>query len=169
LDALTSLCEPQDPIRHLAQRLLQLEELPSEGDDDDWPLANEPQATSDVVSEDESSSRSLYRDDDGLLHLIPAGNTGLSHWRFNQYDNDFFPSVPHGHGKTDYRTKLDPYLGWVLRNSRQLCREPRKKIVALWNDAEFRQFALRAVDYYITVHPDHVWRVPNPRRLPRKR
>jgi hypothetical protein len=88
---------------------------------------------------------------------------------FHRYDDDFFPSVPHGHRK-DARRKLDAYLGWVYSGSAQQSREPRWKIVALWNEAAFRDLARASIHYFVERHPAYVgWRVRNPLRLPRRR
>lgn len=88
---------------------------------------------------------------------------------FHKYDADFHPSIPHGHFKGGNQPKLDPYLGWVYRGAKQIQREPRNSIVALWNEADFREFALGAIAYYMGAFPNYRWRVPNPRRLPRRR
>ena len=95
---------------------------------------------------------------------------GLSEWEFHQYDNDPYPSVPHGHKRSNHRWKLDSYQGWVYERTRQAHREPRWKIIALWNDGKFRSFALDALAYYIDHFPHYSdWRVGNPLRLPRRR
>src|SRR5260370_41009745 len=104
-----------------------------------------------------------------LLALIAAASTGLHHWRFYQADPDPFPSVPHGHWHSDQRRKLHAYRGWVYQEDRQIDREPRWKIIALWNDEKFRSFASAAIQYYWVTFPWHRWPVPDPRRLPRRR
>jgi hypothetical protein len=109
-------------------------------------------------------------DEDIYLFFIPSGITGLTSWQFHPFDDDFFPSIPHGHNRKNDGIKLDPYLGWIYRGSRQTAREERRKIVALWNDDGFRRAALLAIDYYLNHHPTFTgWRVSNPRRLPRIR
>lgn len=106
-------------------------------------------------------------DDDFIIQLITiVGDTG---WIFHPGDDDFFPSIPHGHDTRDNKRKLDPYLGWIYRGSAQHRRLPRKDIVALWNNDKFRYMASVAIDYYLKTHPHYTgWRVPYPRQLPRK-
>jgi hypothetical protein len=103
-----------------------------------------------------------------ILQLIVKDVSGLSHWVFNQYDPDFFPSIPHGQQKTSKR-KLDAYLGWIYLNSAQVGREPRKLITALWNNDLFRVFALRSIHWYMAAYPRFIWRVQQPLKIPRKR
>lgn len=100
-----------------------------------------------------------------------AGILGAQ-WRFNPYDDDFFPSVPHGHLKSKHAIKLDLYLGFTYdtsQNNKALKRESRNYIVRLWNDEKFRTIARTAVEYYVVHHPNFSWRVPHPLRLPKKR
>jgi hypothetical protein len=164
LAALARLAEPSDSSCTHAQRILRLEEHPPE---DDWLNGGQNQ---DVSSEPAETGPAKPPDDDGVLRLIPDGRTGLRGWQFNLYDDDFFPSVPHGHARQGPPPrKLDCYLGWVYHGARQTSREPRWKIVALWNDLAFRRAASAAIDYFIVHHPSYRWRVVNPRRLPRRR
>ena len=104
-----------------------------------------------------------------FLAFVAAASTGLHHWRFHQADRDFFPSIPHGHWHSDQRRKLHAYRGWVYQEDRQIHREDRWKIVALWNDEKFRSFASAAIQYYVVTFPRYIWPVPHPSRLPRLR
>lgn len=104
-----------------------------------------------------------------VLTLVPAANTGLHHWKFRQADPDFFPSIPHGHLRSNHRRKLHAYRGWIYQDDRQIGREQRWKIIALWNDEKFRSFASIAIQYYLVAYPRYVWPVPHPLRLPRRR
>lgn len=171
LEALRELCAPSNPVRIHAERVLRIED---ELLGDDWPdgEVSEPGMT-------DAPKRSFFGnelrpdpaadEEDGYLYLFPGGHTGLAHWQFHLYDDDPFPAVPHGHHKKDKRQKLDPYQGWMYQRTHPIGREPRWKIVALWNDREFRAAALIAIDYYMVHHRQYVWRVNNPRRLPRRR
>jgi hypothetical protein len=165
LAALRLMCAPDDPTRSFANHILQIEEWETA---DEWPEEDrEPQAGSGT---DPQESRIEPQDDfPWLLKFIPGSATGLSHWIFNIGDPDFFPSIPHGHYQGHKWPKLDAYLGWTYTHSRQGKREPRQNIIALWNDDKFRDFALRAINWYIGQYPNFQWRVPNPLRLPKKR
>ncbi len=104
-----------------------------------------------------------------VAHLWANASTGLAQWEFHQSDPDFFPSIPHGHFMGRRQPKLDAYVGWIYRGAEQIGREPKKKIIALWNDTTFRDFARVAIEYYIEHFPNYCWRVADPRRLPRRR
>jgi len=104
-----------------------------------------------------------------LLTFVAAGSTGLHQWQFRQADPDFFPSIPHGHWRSDKRRKLDAYRGWTYQEDKQFGREPRWKIIALWNDEKFRSFASAAIQYYLVTFPRYVWPMPYPLRLPHRR
>ncbi len=170
LVALHSMCAPDDLTRTFVEHILRLEE---EYDSAEW---TEGEEVARVMSQSESglteSTIEEREDDDGAVSLqfLPSGTTGLSRWVFHQYDDDYFPSIPHGHFEGRNQQKLDAYLGWIYHGSKQNSREPRKKIIALWNDAKFRELARMAIDYFHTHHPQYNgWRVLYPRRLPRRR
>lgn len=136
--------------------------------EDEWPLGEPEQTNSDGGSSDAHDF--LPKDDDtGLLYFQADGSTGLSQWSFHLGDADFFPSIPHGHTTSGKRKKLDAYRGWIYRDDKQDGREPRWKIVALWNDEKFRAFASTSIAYYVSRFPHYGWRVSNPMRLPRRR
>lgn len=173
LVALRDMCRPGDPSWLFADRILRLEEWDSESN---WPYEGDsPSNLSQGPHSASSFGSSLdylpdEDDEDSYLCFFPGTTTGLSAWEFHQYDDDFFPSVPHGHWNGKSQPKLDPYQGWTYHGSEQKRREPKKNIVALWNDRQFREFAEIAIEYYLTHHPNYNgWRIPNPRRLPRRR
>lgn len=148
-----------------ARHILGLEDVEAE---EEWPLGGLEQM--DLDGDPSDPQASLPKDDDtGLLYFQAVGSTGLSQWFFHQGDADFFPSIPHGHTTSGRRRKLDAYRGWIYREDKQDGREPRWKIIALWNDEKFRAFASTAIAYYVSEFPRYGWRVPNPMRLPRRR
>jgi len=103
-----------------------------------------------------------------VIQLTINNVSGLNCWEFNQYDKDFFPSIPHGH-ELNQNHKLDAYLGWIYQKSTQVGREPRKLIIELWNNDKFRSFAIKSLNWYENLNPNFKWRVPYPLRIPRKR
>jgi hypothetical protein len=103
-----------------------------------------------------------------VVQFFVAGIPGMCVWEFHQYDRDYFPSIPHG-DHTSLKRKLDAYRGWIYERADQVDCEPRKLIVALWNDAKFRQLARKAILFYMAEYPNFQWRVPRPLRLPRRR
>lgn len=174
LAALAALCKPGDPAAVIASRVLGMQNFAIE---DDWRTEEGESVRG--TSESGGPSHSLIQnshpdwlDDDEppILQFIAAAAIGLSDWHFHQADPDYFPSIPHGHWQGHDQPKLDPYTGWIYQGSKQTSREKRKKIVALWNDDKFRVFARTAVDFYLAAFPHYRgWRIPNPRRLPRRR
>jgi hypothetical protein len=112
-------------------------------------------------------------EDDQIDRFLSETGILGSPWRFHQSDDDFFPSIPHGHLKTADHIKLDAYLGYTYdtkKNNVRLARETKTFIATLWNNEKFRVFALRAIDYYLDRFPGYLgWRVANPRRLPKFR
>jgi hypothetical protein len=168
--ALRAMCSPQNPTKASAERILSLYEWPTE---DEWEdgeynqMSNEQGRT---TLRPGGGKGSDVDDEPDFLYLYPGSHTGLADWEFRPYDADPYPSVPHGHWNARDRPKLDPYQGWVYDRTKQIRREPKKKIVALWNDPIFRRFALDSIHFHLehfTYHGD--WRVENPLRLPRRR
>jgi hypothetical protein len=121
-------------------------------------------------SEQLGSRHGLDPEDSEAMYFVGTKIPKMSQWYFHPFDADFHPSVPHGHWQKENHPKLDVYLGWLYVKSKQTGREPRKNIVALWNDAGFRNCAKEAVRFYVDRFPHYSgWRVLNPLKLPRKR
>ena len=168
--ALSNMCEPNDPICKKAKRIILVED---EEFEDDW--VNEERDINIISKEGEqheinhTSLRSRITQDEHDNIYFFCGKKGLNDWVFHQYDEDFHPSVPHGHFKGRKKPKLDAYLGWVYDGSTQKNRLKRDLIIELWNDSEFRIFARIAVEWYIRELPNFNWRVSNPLSFPRRR
>lgn len=173
LVALRSMCSPTNSSGIAAERILRVEEWDAE---DGWEYEGESPSNRRQGNDRPSSFESALEyipdedEDSAFLCFFAGTHTGLSNWEFHQYDDDFFPSVPHDHWNGNRQPKLDPYQGWVYKGSKQQWREPKKNIISLWNDQQFREFARVAIDYYLTHHPNYDgWRVVNPMCLPRRR
>jgi hypothetical protein len=173
LIALCQMCSPRNPSRQASERILKLEEWssegewPQEGDENGADVRTQRTATTLRTSAGEVSDEN---DEPDYLYLYPGSHTGLAQWEFRPYDADPYPSVPHGHWLGRSKPKLDAYQGWVYEGTRQVRREPRKKMISLWNDRAFREFALGSIRFYMKHYPQHGdWRPVNPLRLPRRR
>ncbi|MFD1158908.1 hypothetical protein [Roseovarius aestuarii] len=170
LAVLSSIGKQTDGATVFANEILQDNDRPQGHNDwsEDWQ-ERERSEINDNNGERITEGRSDDDPGDPFLHLVIA--VGGNRWEFHPFDDDWFPSVPHGHKLPGRSTdKLDPYLGWIYDKSKQSGRLKRKAIIALWNDDQFRETANRAIDYYLYKHPHYRgWRVPNPRRLPRRR
>lgn len=168
--ALKNMCEPSDPVYEQAKRILLAEEWNSE---DVWSLENDERDNGSVPaylnkSGEDEALPGLRRGKKGYFQFL-SRKKGLNDWVFHQYDCDFHPSIPHGHFKGKSQFKLDSYLGWVYQGSKQINRLSRGLIVDLWNDEDFRTFALIAIEWYMCEFPSYNWRTSNPLMLPRRR
>jgi hypothetical protein len=122
-------------------------------------------AESDISSNTEISGDNF----DPSLHFISAKTGKISKWNFHKADDDYFPSIPHGHAIVNDKIKLDAYRGYIYKNGTESDREKRQFIIDLWNDNKFREAARETICYYMKKFPNYHWRVPNPKRLPRRR
>lgn len=167
LFVLGDLCDPRN---ELLSRV-----LPSNGIDDTRPTEwiDNQHRVSKPKGHMIRRKRSSTKTSDMAVQFLTKINGILgSKWEFHPYDDDFFPSVPHGHLQKNKTIKLDSYLGYTFDTSKDNCRlkrESRKFIILLWNDDKFRDMARNSVEYYIVHHPNFNWRVDSPHRLPRKR
>jgi hypothetical protein len=176
LVALNQMCGPNDPSGQTANRILMIEGWDTQSNWSDDNCSRQDDGGEHLTASTGSKPTGFFpiadnSDDDEIIYFfMPSINTGLSNWEFHQADDDFSPSIPHGHWNGNHQPKLDPYLGWVYKNSEQIRRVRRKDIIALWNEPDFRELARIAIEYYISHYPKYGgWRVSNPRRLPRHR
>jgi len=92
--------------------------------------------------------------------------TCLNTWVFTKADPDPFPSVPHGHFKSQNNKwpKLNPYTGRVFMakhqedKTRRLSKDEMRKI---WRDREFREFCLEMIRWYRIRFPHHPFPIGN--------
>jgi len=152
---------------HQGGAALYAEELIGDAiEDDEWGEV-EPLASRDESPLQTGEAGRPYWDDadHSIAFRMVAGP--LQSWEFHQADDDYFPSIPHGHEHGRKQPKLDVYLGWVYHKAKQVRRIERSAIVELWNDRDFRDFARIAIDYYLTNFSNYSgWRVNDPRLLP---
>jgi hypothetical protein len=117
---------------------------------------------------------------DNVLHFISGQSGKYCKWKFNEYDADDKPSIPHGHGIEKRKLKLDPYRGLIFNIDNGFdkyeSKEDDKLIKHLWNDNDFRNVATLAIKYHITNMNKHslYWTeyrglTHSPYRLPRRR
>ncbi len=117
---------------------------------------------------------------DNVLYFISGQQGKYCKWKFNEYDVDDKPSIPHGHGIEQRNLKLDPYRSLIYNINkgfdRAISREKVDFICYLWNNNDFRNLATLAIKYHITnlnKHPlywkDYRGLLNSPFRLPRRR
>lgn len=164
LDVLRTIANPQDGAAQYAIELLgQMDDR----DDPLWPDENGDGEgnENDAAGPNETSGTYFDDADHSLAFKIAAGP--LKGWEFHQADDDWFPSIPHGHEHGRKQPKLDVYLGWIYKKDEKIRRVDRASIVRLWNDRNFRDFARIAIKYYLDHFPGYTgWRVADPLILP---
>lgn len=117
---------------------------------------------------------------DNVLYFISRQQGKYCKWKFNEYDADDKPSIPHGHGIQRRNLKLDPYRSLIfdINNGfdKAIAKEDDDFIKYLWNNNDFRNLATLAITYHITHLNKHqlYWTeyrglVHSPLRLPRRR
>lgn len=167
---LKQLADPDSDLHEICSSVLKQHPSRDTGaPEESWHDSGRNTGENSKVSEDRGGFK-RQDDDGGMIHLIPSWVPGMKQWKFNKYDPDPFPSVPHGHHTSIATKKLNPYTGFIFQRTRQTTeRESRDSIVQLWNDSKFRAFVLESITWYIDQFPRINWPVSNPRRLPRKR
>ncbi len=125
-----------------------------------------------LTTDQKSSSLSAPPETQIIAFLTTQAGVLGSTWKFTLGDPDYFPSIPHGHLNQNEKIKLDSYLGYTYDTSNgnmKLKREDRAYIVKLWNDAKFRDFAVKQIHWFISQYPRYIWRVMYPTRIPIRR
>lgn len=168
---LLNLCNQNDAVHEKASRILLVEEYQI---DDDWlncedGITNTITYRTDQSDDDNKKINSGLSKDKNDEFQFLSRKKGLTDWVFHQYDADFHPSIPHGHFQGKKQPKLDAYLGWVYRGSKQEGRLSRSLIIELWNDDEFRTFAYTSIQSYMREFPNFNWRVADPLKIPRRK
>ena len=172
LACLIALMDPKDPFRNRLRQTIP----PTLAHEMELVDENESAAT---ITRGETSDEQMQRNGVNrdflpppVMELVVHGIKGLKKWVFHEFDEDPHPSVPHGHEHGNAHPKCDPYTGFVYDSHRKEVtteRLSRKTRIALWSDPKFREFALKAIIWYESTHPNYVFRVRHPRRLPRFR
>ncbi|WLG83693.1 hypothetical protein PSH97_21710 [Pseudomonas cucumis] len=88
----------------------------------------------------------------------------LNTWVFTKADPDPYPSVPHGHFKSQNNKwpKLNPYTGRVFiakHQEDQARRLSKKEMQKIWRDQEFRIFCRDMIIWYCERFPHHIFPV----------
>lgn len=172
---LEQMLSPESPLREMILEEISWRTPDLEGDGFclEEPKIQNSTTESEMQEKGRDTANWIQEYDDGYLEFLTKSQGVLGDkWMFHQYDEDHFPSIPHGHLNNQHSTKLDAYRGYTYdtrSNNKPLKRERRRFIVELWNNPKFRIFAITAIDYYRKNFPAFQWRVPYPRRLPRIR
>ncbi len=112
------------------------------------------------------SSRSPQDNDNWIEFLC------LEAWVFTKADPDSYPSVPHGHYKSQNTKwpKLNPYTGRVFSSKYQEDtgkRLSKRQMKEIWGDPRFKSFCREMIVWYREEFPCYEFPVRWPLRLPR--
>ena len=82
-------------------------------------------------------------------------------WSFNKYDDDDWPSVPHGHSQ-DKKYKLNVWTGEVFDRitKKTIGKASKKELSMLHGDSQFKRFAKETIQWHHKEHPEHQFSVP---------
>jgi len=96
----------------------------------------------------------------------------LGIWVFTKSDPDSYPSVPHGHYRSQNRKwpKLNPYTGRVFTSKHQENKSQRlskKKMKDIWSDEKFKSFCREMIVWYQEQFSYYELSVRRPLRMPK--
>jgi hypothetical protein len=118
------------------------------------------------ASINENNTKTNKNDENWLEFLC------LGIWVFTKADPDSYPSVPHGHFKSQNTKwpKLNPFTGRVFaaknqeENNKKLSKRQMKLI---WNDEKFKSFCREMIVWYMEKFPHYEFPVRTPLRFPK--
>ncbi len=92
-----------------------------------------------------------YKGNIGPKAYKPQYQLKRMNWEFHAYDNDFSPSVPHGHSG---RYKLNVDTGAIIDSTTGLIVGflRKKEMKRLLNDESFKRLAISAREYYSKIN-----------------
>lgn len=113
------------------------------------------------------SGKSNVENDESWLEFLCLGV-----WVFTKSDQDPYPSIPHGHFKSQNKKwpKLNPYTGRVFKSKHQEDKSQRlekKEMRDVWTDEKFKSFCREMIIWYREQFPYHEFSVSRPLRMPR--
>ncbi|MCK8067213.1 hypothetical protein [Cobetia sp. 1CM21F] len=91
-------------------------------------------------------------------------------WVFTKSDRDSYPSIPHGHYRSQNKTwpKLNPYTGYVYKRKHQAeSKLSRQEMINMWRDEGFKSFCREMIVWYLEEFPAYEFPVARPLKLPR--
>ena len=137
-------------------------------DSEEEPAPNDKENGEDqsesVISRPSSGRNSSDGDEEEFLCL------GV--WVFTKADRDSYPSIPHGHYRSQNRAwpKLNPYTGRVFSSKHQEDKAQRlskKEMRKVWHDESFKSFCREMIVWYQEQFPYYEFSVRRPLRMPR--
>ena len=132
--------------------------------EDDTP--SEPEQPS-ITTTFEINGVNPKDDDENWLELLC-----LNTWVFTKSDPDSYPSVPHGHYKSQNNKwpKLNPYTGRVFSGKHLEDRSKRlskRQMNILWSSEKLKTFCREMIVWYQEQFPYYDFPVRRPLRMPK--
>lgn len=128
---------------------------------------NEEKENEYVVSKTPSGKGGSSEDQENSIEFICLGV-----WVFTKADKDPYPSIPHGHYRSQNKSwpKLNPYNGRVFKSKHQedlSQRLSKKDMRNIWQDEKFKSFCREMIVWYQEQFPHYEFPVRRQLRLPR--
>ena len=112
---------------------------------------------------------SVFYDEDNKTIKLQTSRSGVLHsyWEFHKFDNDDYPSIPHGH---NMKHKLNVYTRCIIDTNKprgkDFFRKESKDFMRwLWNDNQFYELFISTINYHISRN--YNFKVPHPLRIPK--
>ncbi len=120
-----------------------------------------------VISKNVSGKNTAASDKDNRLEFLC-----LNKWVFTKADPDSYPSIPHGHYKSQNNSwpKLNQSTGRVFSSKHQedtSQRLSKKEMRLIWTDEKFKSFCREMIIWYQEQFPCYEFHVRRALRFPR--
>jgi len=140
-------------------------------DSEEEPIPNNKEDSEDqsepVISRFSSGRSTSDGDEENVMEFLCLGV-----WVFTKADRDSYPSIPHGHYRSQNKAwpKLNPYTGRVFSSKHQEAKAQRlskKDMEKVWRDESFKSFCREMIVWYQEQFPYYEFSVRSPLRMPR--
>ena len=140
---------------------------PRNDSEDDSPPNEKYEYNDSVIVKTGDCRANQQEKDDNWIEFLCLGL-----WVFTKSDPDLYPSVPHGHFKSQNRKwpKLNPYTGRVFKSKHQedkTNRLTKKQMKIIWSDEKFKSFCREMIIWYQEQFSYYEFPVRRPLRMPR--
>lgn len=120
-----------------------------------------------VIAIIHDSNDTLDKNDENWIEFLCLGV-----WVFTKSDLDSYPSIPHGHSRSQNKKwpKLNPYTGRVFVSKYQEDEKQRLSKIQMrniWSDEKFKSFCREMIVWYQEKFPYYEFPVRRPLRMPR--
>ncbi|MBR0156246.1 MAG: hypothetical protein IJM20_01840 [Clostridia bacterium] len=115
-----------------------------------------------VLTQHNPSIRRLVCDSGKRVNYVTNFQIHRQIWDLNMYDDDNWPSVPHGHS-LDGKYKLNVWTGEIfeITTKKRVGHARKKELNVLYSNNEFIKFARSAIQYHKEHFPYHSFDIPD--------